>query len=138
MMTDPLGWQKILLGACGLYWICFSGLYPLSCYAQGSAAVKPRDIYLTHDRVCHDCTAQWLDAIHVRLSNDQGQSAVYLRREIVGVDTHPFWRKFWRHSYHGMGLPARVIVPEAFDDESALHHRYRHDKPPNHIEWGSN
>lgn len=83
---------------------------------------KPYDIYLTENRICRKCTGRYLTPEQVELKNRNGETGVYKPSEIIGVDNHPLRRKFWLHSYRGMGLPARVINPRAFEGEKFLNY----------------
>lgn len=83
---------------------------------------KPVDIYLTGDRVCKKCIGRYINEQQVELVNKKGQRGVYAANEIVGLDTHPIARKLFLHSVHEIGLPARIIVPQAFDNEPKYLH----------------
>jgi hypothetical protein len=83
---------------------------------------KPVDIYLTSDRVCKKCIGRYINQNQVELVNKKGQRGVYAANEIVGLDTHPIARKLFLHSLHEIGLPARIIVPQAFDNEPKYLH----------------
>lgn len=86
--------------------------------SQGST--KAYDIYLTGNRICKKCVARYLGNDQVELRDRKGETGVYPLWEIQGVDTHPFARRFWGTSFRGIGLPGRIIVPQAFDDEKGL------------------
>ncbi len=83
---------------------------------------KPVDIYLTGDRVCKKCVGRYINQNEVELVNKKGQRGVYAANEIIGLDTHPIARKLFLHSVHEIGLPARIIVPQAFDNEPKYLH----------------
>lgn len=87
-----------------------------------------RDIYLTGNRVCKACTAQRLGKLKVALTNREGASSVVDVRDIVGVDTHPLGRRLFRKSLHGIGLPAKIVVPDAFDDGRDFYCKYCDDR----------
>lgn len=74
------------------------------------------DFYLTENRICKACTGFWTHDRQVALENRQGHRTVVDPEEIIGVDRHPLGRRLLRKSLHGIGLPAKVIVPYAFDD----------------------
>lgn len=89
---------------------------------NGQITTKPYDIYLSGNRICKKCTARYLGNNEVELRNRKGETGVYPLWEVQGVDTHPFARRFWGASFRGVGLPGRIIVPQAFDDEKGLHY----------------
>ena len=83
---------------------------------------KPYDIYLTGDRICKKCTFRVLSPESVELSNRLGEKGIYPVKEIIGLDTHPFARRFVLQNTHANGLAGRIVVPQAFDDEKYLHY----------------
>jgi hypothetical protein len=88
----------------------------LLCSNLSLAAEKYQDIYLTDDRVCKACRWEILPKGEVQLTDRQGRKSVVPAKEIIGVDTHPWLRKTLVKSLQGTGLPAKVIVPYAFED----------------------
>lgn len=74
------------------------------------------NIYLTDNRVCRDCTGTWVTREQVQLINRQGEHIVVPVRDILGVDWHPWIRKTIVHSLFGLGIPATVFAPYAFDN----------------------
>ncbi len=76
---------------------------------------KYYDIYLTNARVCKKCKGRWIDSYRVELYNKKGESAIYEHSEIVGVDNHPFWRKFLIESVKNQGKAGEVIVTPYYD-----------------------
>jgi hypothetical protein len=78
---------------------------------------KPRDIYLTGNRICRKCMWQEEGDIYIRLTNQEGKTGLYRHSDIIGIDTHPIGRRLFIKSIKGVGLPGRIIVPNAFDDE---------------------
>jgi hypothetical protein len=83
-------------------------------------AMKPVDIYLTSNRICRKCTGRYISPSLVELSNPAGQTMRYPIDDIMGVDLHPVWRRFFKHSVGEIGYPARQILPQAFDEERYL------------------
>jgi hypothetical protein len=77
--------------------------------------IEYHDIHLSGNRICRDCTWRMLEDGRVELINRDFERGIYEQSEILGVDNHPYWRKFLLHSYRKMGLPAQVILP--FDRE---------------------
>jgi hypothetical protein len=88
----------------------------------GETSKKACDIFLTSDRVCEKCTWKVLNPQEVQLTNRKGQTGIYPLAEIIGLDTHPLARRFLLRSAQGVGLPGRIIVPQAFDHEKYLHY----------------
>jgi len=95
-------------------------MLPLSALAKAVEPGKAYNFYLTEGRVCNHCTWQWYSATQVQLTNPQGVSGVYLAKEIYGANTHPIRRWLYRKHLDGLWLPAKVIVPSAYDDRSFL------------------
>lgn len=87
------------------------GFFTLSSALAEDDEVKYHDIHLTGDRICRRCTWRILDDYRIELINREGERGIYRRAEVLGVDKHPYWRKFLFHSHEKMGLPAHVIVP---------------------------
>jgi hypothetical protein len=88
------------------------------CLLLCGPAWPAKDIYLTEDRVCKRCTWAWEDANTkdwVVLTNKGGLATRVRPQEILGIDTHPFVRRFLLKSVEGVGLPGRVILPQATD-----------------------
>lgn len=81
---------------------------------------KAYDFYLSGDRICRDCHWRMAGPSHVELTNKAGIKGTYSLEEIIGVDKHPILRRLHRKSIEGVGIPGRVIVPGAFDDERRL------------------
>jgi len=108
----------------------FSGLP--SVHAAGTAsAVQYRDIYLTHERVCKKCSwALLLNDEHkpsgkVLLRKETGEESLVDFDDVIGIDTHPYARRLFLKSLHGLGFRAQVIVPQAFPDiEDFMFHNY--------------
>lgn len=84
--------------------------------ALGDDGPVYRDVYLTENRICKACTGRWLNDHEVELSNRKGEVTVVPSQAIIGIDNHPLARKTFLKSLHGIGLPAKVIVPYAFPD----------------------
>ncbi|MEB3206683.1 MAG: hypothetical protein VKK59_04970 [Vampirovibrionales bacterium] len=87
---------------------------------------KPYDIYLTRNRVCRRCVWRWapepmrlsiaptLNAYErrVELKDQPGKVIEVLEIEILGVDTHPRWRR--RIRQHATQLNGgTILVPDA-------------------------
>ncbi len=83
---------------------------------------KAYTFYLTGNRICRKCYWRHAENGRVELSNKAGITATYDRSELIGVDNHPIFRRLFRKGIHGVGLPGRVIVPTAFDDEKHIDH----------------
>lgn len=83
---------------------------------------KPFDVYLTEDRICKKCTGRYINSETIELKNRKGKAGLYHVDEIIGVDVHPLARRFWLHSFRGVGLPGKIIVPQAFEEEKYLHY----------------
>lgn len=83
---------------------------------------KPVDIYLVGNRVCKKCVGRHINARQVMLTNKKGQSGIYDTTEVIGLDTHPVLRRMFLHSVHEIGLPAQIIVPQAFDVDPRFMH----------------
>lgn len=56
----------------------------------------------------------------VQLIDPKGRSIMVHPNRIAGVDDNPLLNWLLWHSAHGVGLPGRVIVPRAFEDEPQL------------------
>jgi hypothetical protein len=87
------------------------------------AKIKPDKAYtffLTDNRICRKCYWRLIGNDYVELSNEDGIRATYHRDQIIGIDTHPLFRRIHRKGITGVGLPGRIIVPQAFDDEKRL------------------
>ncbi len=121
------------------YWLAYilcSWLFGLFVLLPAQAAKgdsqRSYDIYLTHQRVCRQCTWRVLTnqagepTGQVELSNLYGEQGIYRQDEIIGVNNHPFWRKFLLKSLKGNELPSRTIAPWAYDPE---------DKPYTEPDW---
>jgi hypothetical protein len=118
---------------CVLFWLFLLwGVVPLP-YSYGQIYTelpkdyfedfkKPYDIYLTENRVCKKCRGKQINETQVILTDLKGKSGLYPANEIIGVDNHPLARKLFLQSAHGIGFPARIIVPQAFDDEAKYLH----------------
>ncbi|MBX2861876.1 MAG: hypothetical protein KTR14_11630 [Vampirovibrio sp.] len=89
-------------------------------FAKAPKADGYYDVYLTGGRVCRQCTWRVLNQTQVELTNRGGIRGVYPRIDILGVDDHPVLRKVYQQHLQGIGLPARVLVPQAFEDEDRL------------------
>jgi hypothetical protein len=87
---------------------------------------KPYDIYLTRNRVCRRCVWRWapqqmrlpiaqkLQAHErlVELKGKAGKSIQVSEIDILGVDTHPWWRR--RIRQHATQLNGgTILVPDA-------------------------
>jgi len=83
---------------------------------------KAYDFYLKGDRICKKCHWRILGDGTVELKNKEGITGIYRPSEFIGVDNHPIARRILRHAVHGVGIPGRVIVPTAFDDEQYIDH----------------
>lgn len=90
-------------------------LWPAGLTLAGEK-VEYKDIYLTEDRVCKACRAEWLDDKKVRLVNRAGFASIVPVKVVIGIDRHPFVRKTLMKSLHGIGLPGPILVPAAFED----------------------
>lgn len=88
----------------------------LFLFGTSLAGEKYYDIYLMGDRVCKACKWDLLPQNRVQLTDKRGLTSVVAAKEIIGVDTHPWVRKVFVKSLHGVGLPGKVIVPYAFED----------------------
>jgi hypothetical protein len=55
------------------------------------------DIYLIHDRICKTCRMTDLGNERVWLENTEGLGEAVWSHEIMGLDTHPWQRKFLKH-----------------------------------------
>ncbi len=81
---------------------------------------KAYDFYLSGDRICRKCHWRMAGPSHVELTGKNGIRGTYSLEEIIGVDKHPIRRRIHRKSIEGVGIPGRVIVPAAFDEERRL------------------
>lgn len=108
--------NTILLGVIGLVgWVSLVGSHTPAHTESGQSPIYI-DFHLTEHRICKQCSGQWTADQRILLTNRQGQRTVVHPREILGVDRHPVGRRLFRNSLHGIGLPAKIIVPYAFDD----------------------
>jgi hypothetical protein len=102
---------------CLLNALAFTLLMPALGLAEEAFSEKAYDIHLTENRLCKQCRWRWRDPETVELINPAGEHGRYPRREILGIDNHPIMRRLVFKSLHGIGLPGRIIAPQAFDDE---------------------
>ncbi len=72
------------------------------------------DVYLLDNQVCRKCSGAWINAGQVELTNRQGDRTIVYARDILGVDTHPVFRKILIHSIQNVGLAGPEIAPYAF------------------------
>lgn len=113
---DILYFRKL----CLLCTVFILSLLGASGDAKPMESSQSQDIYLTGNRVCKQCQWEFVGYDVSRfalfkLTNPQGHSGVYPEHEILGVDQNPILRRLVRHSFHGVGLPGKVINPQAFD-----------------------
>jgi hypothetical protein len=79
------------------------------------------DIYLTDGTICPRChVVGWANPKQVLLQDAWQRQYVVAPDQIKGVQKHPILARLFVHSIqnHGPdGLPGRIIVPQAWDDE---------------------
>lgn len=83
----------------------------------GEFSKKHVDVVLTEDRVCKKCIWRFVDVKTVELKNKKGISGFYPLREILGVDSHPFWRKALIDSASSNWAAGETILPNAVKDK---------------------
>ncbi|MFM7390706.1 MAG: hypothetical protein ACKO34_08830 [Vampirovibrionales bacterium] len=72
------------------------------------------DIYLTDDRICQGCKMTDLGNERVWLENTAGLGEAVWSHEVVGLDTHPWQRKFLKHSLRSEHvLVTKTLWPNA-------------------------
>jgi hypothetical protein len=108
-----------LAGCC----LLLAATMPVNSWAAEKAA-SYKDIYLTENRVCKDCTWEWANKKQVKLINRAGQATLVLPKEILGIDTHPIIRRLTLKSIHGVGKAGPEIVPAAFDNANDIVCKY--------------
>ena len=103
-----------------LLFVIFFQLISLNVFAFAARQTNTQgfyDIYLTQRRICRQCSMQLLpDNRRVLLTNQTGEEKPYFVYEIMGVDYHPWRRRFLKRFVHGFPVPGRILFPHSHPD----------------------
>jgi hypothetical protein len=120
--------QAFIIGGVFLFSLVSCKLFAAEVVPLGASPMKPsgigrqtegwHDIYLTHRRICRDCKMIDLGNEQVELLNRKGVRGQYLSTEVLGVDYHPFERKFAWHVLRNINpIAGNTLMPAAYNQK---------------------
>ncbi len=101
----------------------FSVLCPNEGFAE--ERVDYVDFHLTEGRVCKQCAFRILgpdspsssgQVEQIELYNRLGQSTIVAPKEILGINKHPWLRKFYLFRLKEAGITGPIIAPEGYEE----------------------